>query len=293
MMDLVTGTFISWIATVSNLAAAPVTWIVAVFGAIVGSFLNVCILRIPEGTFFRHARSVCPTCGTPVPAWLNIPIFSWFILRGRAACCGARLSFQYPAVEAFTSLMFVVIYWQFPFVGQMGEGQLLIDHNAAIRFGHAAILTCLLIVCSVIDMHHMIIPDVISLPMIAVTPLIVMIHPELTWQSALIGVVAGGGCLYAVAWIYWLIRREVGMGMGDVKLLAGIGGWLGYQAILPTVFYGSILGALFGLGSMVWNRNLSMRSAIPFGPFLAIGALLHLVAGFALKVFLLGAGSGS
>ena len=273
------------VATLVNWLRSPVTWVVFVFGAIIGSFLNVCILRIPEGTFFKHARSVCPACGAVIPGWLNVPILSWFLLRGRARCCGARLSLQYPAVEAFTALITVVLYWNWPFVGDLG-GRLIIDHMAAVRFGHAAIFVWLLTVCSVIDMRHMIIPDVISLPMVALTPLIVWIHPDLTWQSAAIGVVVGGGCLYAIAWIYWLIRREVGMGMGDVKLLAAIGGWLGYQAILPTVLYGSVLGAAWGLGAMAVTRRTSMQTAIPFGPFLAIGAVAHLVVGFKLKEWL-------
>ncbi|MEN9834271.1 MAG: hypothetical protein RL011_464, partial [Pseudomonadota bacterium] len=142
-----------------------------------------------------------------------------------------------------------------------------------------AIFCSVLIVCSVIDLRLMIIPDVISLPMIALTPLVVYVHPDLDWISASLGIVLGGGSLYAIAWLYWIVRREVGMGMGDVKLLAAIGGWLGYQAILPTVLYGSVAGALTGLSMMLVTRRLTMRSAIPFGPFLALGAIIHLFAG--------------
>jgi leader peptidase (prepilin peptidase)/N-methyltransferase len=105
--------------------------------------------------------------------------------------------------------------------------------------------------------------------------LVFYLHPDLTWQSSLIGVVAGGFSLYAVAWIYWLIRKEVGMGMGDVKLLAAIGGWLGYQSILPTILYGSLMGAAIGIIIMMWKRQMALKMAIPFGPFLALGALIH------------------
>jgi leader peptidase (prepilin peptidase)/N-methyltransferase len=266
-----------WLTSLTWLTS-PLTWIAFVFGATVGSFLNVCIYRIPEGTFWRHARSVCRACGAEIPFYLNIPIFSWLMLRGRTRCCKQPLSPQYPLVELLTGVVFAVIYWKFPFV-TLGDSGLLWDYSNIIRAFHAVIFTCLLIVCSVIDLRFMIIPDVISLPMIALTPAVVFLHPDLDWMSALIGVVAGGGSLYAIAWLYWLIRREVGMGMGDVKLLAGIGGWLGYQAIIPTIFYGSLLGAVTGLGIMVVTRRLTLRSAIPFGPFLAAGAIIQLIIG--------------
>lgn len=274
---------------------APVTWFALIWGAVIGSFLNVCIFRIPEGTFWAKTRSVCRACGSAIPAWHNIPLLSFVLLRGRASCCGAKLSVQYPLVEFLTAIMFVVAYWKFPFVGSLGGGAIAFDPNDALRAGHAAIFIALMIVCSVIDMRHMIIPDVISIPMIVATPAIVYLHPDLDWQSALIGVVLGGGSLYAIAWFYWLLRREVGMGMGDVKLLAAIGGWLGYQAILPTVLFGSVTGAVFGLASMVYFRirkkadgpTMGMKTALPFGPFLALGAILHLLWGQVFREWLL------
>lgn len=268
--------------TMLSILAAPVTWIALLFGTIVGSFLNVCIFRIPEETFWRNSRSLCRACGHPIPAYHNIPIVSWLVLRGRAACCGTRLSWQYPAVELLTGILFVACYWKFPFAGIAGQ-VIVWDFPNLIRAFHATIFGSLLIVCSVIDLRHMIIPDVISLPMVAITPLVVFLHPDLDWFSAAVGVFVGGASLYAIAWLYWLVRKEVGMGMGDVKLLAGVGGWLGYQAIVPTIFYGSVLGALIGIGVMALSRKLTMRTAIPFGPFLAIGAIIHLFIGFYLQ----------
>ena len=292
---------IHWMNAVSY-AVSPLSWMALFFGAVVGSFLNVCIFRIPEGTFWARARSVCRTCGTQIPAWLNIPVFSWLFMRGRARCCGARVSVQYPLVEAFTAVMFVVVYWKFPFVSDFGSGVISFDANNAIRAGHAVVVICLMIICSVIDLHHMIIPDVISIPMVVLTPVVVYIHPDLDWQSSAIGVIVGGGSLYAVAWIYWFIRREVGMGMGDVKLLAGIGGWLGSQAILPTVLFGSVFGAVFGLAAMTFvavlarksgndANRMTMKTALPFGPFLATGAVLHLLIGQFLREIMLGVGA--
>jgi leader peptidase (prepilin peptidase)/N-methyltransferase len=258
---------------------APMTWICLLFGAIFGSFLNVCIYRIPAGEFWKNSRSVCRACGAPIPFYLNIPIFSWLLLRGRTACCKSKLSPQYPIVELLTAVMMVLLYWKFPFVVLKGEGLLEWDFANMLRFAHAAVFTCLLIVCSFIDLRLMIIPDVISIPMIIATPFVAAMHPDLDYRSAFLGVLLGGGVLYAIAWLYWLLRREVGMGLGDVKLLAAIGGWLGYQSIIPTIFYGSMLGALAGLGVIVGNRSFNLKTAIPFGPFLALGAIIHMIMG--------------
>jgi leader peptidase (prepilin peptidase)/N-methyltransferase len=265
---------------------SPLTWIAFLFGAIVGSFLNVCIFRVPEGTFFKSQRSVCRGCGAKIPFYLNVPIVSWLILRGKAACCGVRLSPQYPLVELLTAVMFAVAYWKFPFAAVTDSG-IFWDHANLLRAAHAAVLICLLIVCSVIDLRLMIIPDVISLPMIALSPLVVLVHPDLDWLSSVVGIIAGGASLYAIAWIYWLLRHEVGMGMGDVKLLAAIGGWLGYQSIIPTILYGSVLGSLGGLAFMAASRKLTLKSAIPFGPFLALGAIIHMIAGSYIQELLL------
>lgn len=262
----------------SSQLASPVTWVMLFWGLVVGSFLNVCIYRIPRHIFWKSARSHCPHCGALIPAWCNIPVLSFLILRGRARCCRAKISWQYPIVEFLTALIFVGTYWHFPFLDAAGQFTAF-DPGNFIRFSHALVFTCLMLVCSVIDIQHQIIPDVISLPMVAATPLVVAIHPELGWQSALYGVVVGAGAFYALAWAYYLVRKESGLGMGDVKLLAAIGGWLGVQAILPTVFFGSITGALFGIGAIIAVRSMTMKTALPFGPFLALGACLHLYYG--------------
>lgn len=263
-----------------------ITWAFFVFGLAIGSFLNVCIFRIPEGTFWKSWRSVCRSCGEKIPSYLNIPVLSFIILRGKSRCCHKKLSWQYPIVELAAAFILAYIYWRFPFLTQY-DGRFEIDYRQFLRFSHASIFSLLLVVCAVIDMRHMIIPDVIDLPMIALTPFVVYLHPDLDWKSALIGVLVGGGSLYLIAWIYWLIRKEVGLGMGDVKLLAAIGGWLGYQSIFPVIVYGSVLGSFFGLGAILISRKMSWKSAIPFGPFLAIGAIIHLLfGGFFQELFL-------
>jgi leader peptidase (prepilin peptidase) / N-methyltransferase len=272
----------------AEMLTSPLTWVWFVFGAMIGSFLNVCIVRIPDGSFFKNARSVCPHCGAGIPAYHNIPILTWFILKGRAACCKSSISIRYMLVEFITAALFVIIYWKFPFLVSTSSSY-IVDHGELIRCLHAMLFSSLLIICSFIDLKHMIIPDAISLGMVVVTPLIVIVHPELNWVDAGIGVFVGGFSLYAIAWIYFLLRSEVGMGMGDVKLLAAIGGWLGYQAIIPTIFYGSILGSFFGLFGIILSGKLDLKTAIPFGPFLALGAIIHLVLGSWIQMVLAGA----
>lgn len=264
---------------------SPITYFALFFGACIGSFLNVCIIRIPQKTFWQNTRSVCPNCDTPIPFWHNIPVLSWFILRGRAACCQAKISIQYPIVEALTGMLYVILIWAFPFVA-FEEGRLLFDSLELLRFFHAAIFCSVLLICSVIDFHLQIIPDVLSLPMVAASPLVVLLHPELSWQSSLIGALAGGGSLYLLGVTYYMVRKEVGMGMGDVKLLAGIGGWLGYEALMPTLLISSISGAFIGIGAILITRSKTMKLKIPFGPFLAVGAVLYLLWGQEINEFL-------
>lgn len=259
----------------------PMVWFLGALGLLLGSFLNVCIYRIPRNNFFTATRSFCPSCGAMIPWWLNIPVFGWLAIGGRSRCCGTSISAQYPIVEALTGVLILVAYAKWPFwaPSMMGGGLPVFDSTEFLRFAHGFIFLTLLFLCSVIDIKHMIVPDVISLSMVAFTPVVVWAHPELSWQSALGGVIAGGGVLYVVAWLYWVLRREVGMGMGDVKLLAAIGGWLGWQAVVPTILYGSIMGSVVGIAFILASRDRGLRTAIPFGPFLSIGAALHLMVG--------------
>ena len=252
----------------------PSSWFLGAIGLILGSFYNVCIYRIPRESFWESKRSHCPGCGSLIPYWYNIPIFSYLWLRGRASCCKMRISLRYPLVEFLSGLSLCLIYWKFPFLSDFPIK--VIDFNNMLRFFHAFSFTSLLLICSFIDMDHKIIPDVISIPMIISTPLIIWLHPDLDWKSGLIGVLVGGGSVILINWIYYFLRGGTGIGMGDAKLLAAIGGWLGYQAIFPTFFYGSILGSVFGVSAMILKKRWNLKSELPFGPFLAVGALLHM-----------------
>lgn len=244
------------------------------FGSLIGSFLNVCIFRLPEGSFWAQARSHCRSCGVMIPAWQNIPILSYLALRGKASCCREPLSLQYPVVEVITGLFFGALCAKFPCV-RWADGQLLVlgGYNG-VRWLHGALFLSVLLTASAIDLRHMIIPDELSLGLVVSTPLVVWLHPELTWRSGLYGVLLGGGVIYGIAWVYYLLRRTEGMGMGDAKLLAGIGGWLGVEGVLPTLFYGSVLGSVWGILMLLRSEDKSFRREIPFGPFLAVGAIL-------------------
>jgi leader peptidase (prepilin peptidase)/N-methyltransferase len=259
-------------------ATSIYTFIAFAFGLVVGSFLNVCIYRIPRRIFWKSSRSFCPHCEALIPYWHNIPLLSFVYLRGKTACCAKPISWQYPLVELFTGLVLAFLYIKFPFY----RSDMTLQLPQFLRFLHASAFLCFLIACSVIDWQHMIIPDVLSLPMIALTPLVMLIHPELTWKSAIPGVLLGAGAVYLIAWAYFLLRRAEGIGMGDAKLMAAIGGWLGYQAIFPTFLFGSILGSVYGLMLAAYQRRVhktfSLQQEVPFGPFLAFGACFYFLS---------------
>lgn len=268
----------SWFFDLVLAMKSPFFWMAFFTGACIGSFLNVCILRIPEKTFWTHQRSVCPACGKQIPFFLNIPIISFFALWGRARCCGAKLSWQYPIIEFVTAVVFGVLYCKFPFIGwEFNSAEFELDQM--IRWVHASAFISLMLTMSVIDARLMIIPDVLSLGMLSMSPLVAWIHPDLNLFDSLLGALAGGGTLYAVAWGYWLLRKQYGLGFGDVKLLAAIGGWLGWQAVFPTLFLGSIVGSIIAITVMALASKFSWQAKIPFGPYLAAGAVTHLLFG--------------
>jgi leader peptidase (prepilin peptidase)/N-methyltransferase len=242
-------------------------------GALIGSFLNVCIVRIPSGTFLAKSRSHCPSCDKVIPFYLNIPIFSFLFLRGRSRCCNTPISKRYLAVELLTAFIFLVLASNYPFL-KWSEGVLIWSEPNLIRWSIGAALASILIACSFIDLKHYIIPDVISLPSILLAPVMAGLHPDLNLRDSLMGIGLGAGLLYVISWAYWLVRRQAGLGFGDVKLLALIGGWLGWQAIFPTVLIASVTGSIFGLALLISRRKLKLQTAIPFGPFLSLGAML-------------------
>jgi leader peptidase (prepilin peptidase)/N-methyltransferase len=232
------------------------------FGAIVGSFLNVCIHRLPLGASIVWPSSACPHCKRELSWYENIPVASYLVLRARCRTCKAPISARYPFVEALTCAMFVGAWWYY------GPGPLLASR---LVFG------CALIVLFAIDLEHHLLPNVITLPGIVVGVAFSLIT-EPGWIASLIGVLAGGGLLYLVAVAYYRIRHEEGWGMGDPKMLAMIGAFLGWKLMLLTLLAGSLTGTVIGLSLIAAGRG-SMKYALPFGCFLAVGALLSAAIG--------------
>lgn len=242
-----------------------------VLGLAVGSFLNVCIYRLPQGESLVSPASRCPHCGSALRWRDNVPVLSWIWLGGKCAHCDAPIAMQYPIVELITAALIVAIVIVTP------PGPLL-----AARL----VFACALVVLFAIDLEHHILPNVITLPGIAVGWLFSVFGPP-GWQASLAGIVLGAGILYGTAAAYYLVRGEEGLGMGDVKMLAMIGAFLGWKAVILTLVLASFSGALVGVGMVVTARG-GLRYALPFGTFLAIGALIAMFAGDAIIAWYLG-----
>jgi leader peptidase (prepilin peptidase)/N-methyltransferase len=242
--------------------SAPILLVSAVLGLAIGSFLNVCIYRLPLGQSLVSPPSRCPKCGRALRWFDNIPVVSWIVLGGKCRSCQTAISPQYPIVELITCLAFVGIVWWTPPGPQL-----------AARL----VFVCLLIVLFGIDLEHQLLPNAITLPGIVIGLIFSAVAPP-GWRSAFIGVLLGGGVLYGIAAAYYMVRREEGLGMGDVKMLAMIGAFLGWQAVLVTLVLSSFAGALVGIGLMAFQRG-NMKLALPFGTFLALGAVAAMLVG--------------
>jgi len=236
------------------------------FGAMIGSFLNVCIHRLPKEESVVKPGSHCPKCHTPIRFYDNIPILSYILLKGKCRHCQASISIQYPIVEAVTALSSFFVFKTF---------------GITMSYLYYFLFVSALIAITVIDLHHQIIPDVISLPGIVIGVLGSLLVPQITFWDSLTGMIVGGGSLFLVATGYqWLFKRE-GMGGGDVKLLAMIGAFLGWKAVILTILLSSLIGSIIGITVML-IKGKDFKYAIPFGPFLAIGAVISLFWGEAM-----------
>jgi len=234
-----------------------------IFGAMVGSFLNVCIYRLPKEESIIWPRSHCPTCKKTIKFYDNIPLISYLLLRGRCRYCKGPISLQYPLVEGITALSSLFLFMKF---------------GTTLSYLFYFAFVAALIVITVIDLYHQIIPDGISLPGIGVGLLTSLVLPQITFFNSLTGVLLGGGSLFLVATLYeWIFKRE-GMGGGDVKLLAMIGAFLGWKAVILTILLSSLIGSITGILIMIL-RGKDFKYAIPFGPFLSLGAVIALFYG--------------
>ena len=231
-----------------------------IFGAIVGSFLNVCIIRLPKEESIITPGSHCPHCNHPIMFYDNIPLISYLLLGGKCRYCKRSISAQYPLVEGITAISSFLLFLKYGF-----------SLSYLFYFSFVAAL----MIITVIDLYHQIIPDVISIPGIGVGLLGALIIPHITFFKSLLGILLGGGSLFVVATSYqWLFKRE-GMGGGDVKLLAMIGAFLGWDAVILTILLSSLIGSITGIIIMVL-KGKDFKYAIPFGPFLSLGAVIAL-----------------
>lgn len=247
-----------------------------VVGLIIGSYLNVVIHRLPRRESTVFPRSRCPSCGAPIRAVDNVPILSHLLLGGRCRHCRAPISWRYPLVESGTALLFVACFRRFG---------IEVETLVALTFG------CLMIALAAIDFEHFLLPDRLTLTGLGAGLLIHLADallpgptPLISWATlseALVGAVVGGGVLLAMAETWLWLKGEQGMGMGDVKMLAMIGAFLGWKGALVALFVAALAGAATGVALMVLGRA-DMRSRLPFGSFLAAGGLVALFAGRAL-----------
>jgi leader peptidase (prepilin peptidase)/N-methyltransferase len=256
---------------------------VSTFGALIGSFLNVVIHRVPREESIAFPSSRCPACGTAIRPYDNIPILSFLFLRGRCRACGVSISARYPAIEALTALLFGLVF--------LHDGLTL-----ALPFD--LVFVAALVALIFIDAEHMILPDVITLPGFAFALVTRAVVPNVyglaflsegllegwpVWAvsvaGALLGAAVGGGSLWLMGWLWELLRGVEAMGLGDVKMLFMVGAYLGWPLTLLTIFLGVIGGAIIGVGLMLWRRERDMQMLLPFGIFLGIGAIASLLIG--------------
>lgn len=234
----------------------------ALFGACIGSFLNVCIYRLPRRESLMWPASRCTSCQRALAWYENVPILGWLTLRGRCRTCHAGISVMYPVVEATTAVIFVSGYLMYGWTALL-----------AVRL----LFACAMVVLFVIDLQHQILPNVITLPGVVIGLALSLVMPP-GWLSSLIGILAGGGVLLAVMEGYARARGVEGLGMGDVKMLAMIGAFLGWPLMLLTLVLASFSGSAVGLALMA-ARLAGGKTALPFGTFLAVGAIVAAVAG--------------
>ena len=236
---------------------------VFVFGAAIGSFLNVCIFRLPAKTSLVKPNSRCPHCHHPIRFYDNIPIISFFLLQGRCRDCDTPISWRYPLVELITAVLALLLFIKF---------------GLSLKFLAFFLFTAVLIIITFIDLDHQIIPDILTLPGIPVFFLVAVFMAEVPWLDALLGVLIGGGILFVIALVYELISKREGMGGGDIKLLAMIGGFLGWKSLIFILLFSSFAGAIVGIAAMIIKKQ-DMKYAVPFGPFLSAAVIAYIFWG--------------
>lgn len=234
-----------------------------IFGLCLGSFANVLIYRIPKGQKWAWSRSACPHCGKQIALFDNIPVLSYLLLRAKCRQCGGGISWRYPVVELLTGLLFLGLFLKFGWTISLLE-------YSIFMFG--------LVVVTFIDFDHMILPDVFTLSGIVIGLIGSVVNPERDFISSFVGVLLGGGFLWCLAYLYFLLRKEEGMGGGDIKLLAWIGAVLGWTSVPFVILSSSLVGSVVGIIVALTTKG-GLKTAIPFGPYLALGAIFYVFGG--------------
>lgn len=242
----------------------------ALLGMAVGSFLNVVIYRVPRRQSILSPPSRCPSCGRQLRWFENIPVVGWIALGGRCRTCHARIPVRYPIVETTTAGLFLLHYWTF------GFGPL---------FFVRLLFACAMLALFCIDLDHKILPNTITIPGIIVGLAVSLVGPGL--RDAVIGAVVGGGSLLLIFYAWLWLRREEALGMGDVKMLAMIGAFLGWRLMLVTLVLSSVIGSIVGLAVIASGRG-GLKSELPYGTFLALAAIAASVAGDAVVAWYAG-----
>jgi len=244
-----------------------------ILGALLGSFANVCILRIPAGQSIVRPGSHCFGCGAPVRFYDNIPLLSFLWLRGRCRACGVRFSPRYLLVEAATAILVVANYHMTMTVLHADDA----PERRLLRFFLYTLFIFVLVVISFIDFDHKIVPDKITYPGIPVFTGLGILLRDRPILDLVLGVVVGYGVVRLIADGWRILFKREGMGYGDGKLLALVGGFLGWQAVLVSIFVGSFIGSIVSIPILLARRTEGlMKFEVPFGPFLAAAALLYL-----------------
>lgn len=232
-------------------------------GALLGSFANVVIYRLPEGKSVVHPRSACRSCSKPIAWYDNIPIATWFVRRGKCRSCGAKFSIRYPLVEFLMGVLFA------SFFALDGWSWSLLEHLLFIWP---------LVVCIFIDIDHMILPDQFTLSGIVIGLVGAALNPDRAFLDGLWGFLVGGGFLWFMAWIYYALTGNEGMGGGDIKLLAWIGAVLGLTAVPYVILVSALSGSILGL-ALAFGQRQGLKTVIPYGPYLALGAISYIFGG--------------
>lgn len=242
-----------------------VTVLVLVTGLVVGSFLNVCIHRLPRRESIAFPASHCPACGRSLAWFENVPVLAYVALGGRCRSCRAVIGLRYPLVELTTGALFVVHY------SQLGLEPLLVPR---------LVLASAMVALFAIDLEHQLLPNAITLPGIVAGFVFSLFLPP-GWSSSLLGILLGGAIPWAIAEAWFRVRQEEAMGGGDIKMLAMIGAFLGWPLMLLTLVLASFLGSIVGLAVIAWGRG-TMKSLLPFGTFLAIATVVSSLYGEAI-----------